>query len=110
MAKTKKGQTATGQGRTVADVDVPVVYQEGVPEIYIDGFQGVIVKGGIAKLNLFSDIQNPASDEMERRIVAHLTMPVVVLGAVHDALGRLISNMERDGLVQLVPAEPEAKK
>lgn len=108
-----------GKGKTKQAVQAPppsegaprVVSRDAVPEIYIDGFQGMTLRGGVAKLNLFSDVQVfLAKEGILRQIVARLTMSVPVLIAFHETLGRMISDMERDGAIKRVPEGGEAEK
>lgn len=87
-----------------------IVSTEPIPEIYIDGFTGVLVKGPAVKLNLFSDVQDMTTQHLERRIVARLTMPLPVLVSIQSTLERVVKDWERDGIIERTPKKGETKK
>ncbi len=87
-----------------------IVSTEPIPEIYIDGFTGVLVKSGAVKLNLFSDVQDMATEHLVRRIVARLTMPMSVLVSIQETLEDVIKDWERDGIIKRAPKKRETKK
>ena len=72
------------------------------PDIYIEGYQGSMVHNGVIKINAYVMAFDPASEQMKRRVVARLTMPMPSMIQIHDALGRLIEQLEKDGLIQRV--------
>ncbi len=59
---------------TGLEADAPVVVDAGVMSVYMDGFQGAILREGIVKLNLYSVQFDPAKEITEKRITHLLTM------------------------------------
>jgi hypothetical protein len=90
--------------------ELPVVSKEPVPEIFVDGFVGMLVRSGCAKFNLYSNVQELSTFQPVRQVIARLTMPVPVLLAFHEALGRAITDMEKDGVFAREPEKAEVEK
>ena len=110
MARTTKKKRATASGVKMLEAEAPIVVPENIPEIYIDGFQGVIVKTGIIKLNFFSDVLNGASGHVDRKIVAYMTMSLPVLKSVHEAMERLIGSLTKDGIFEQTSDDSQESK
>jgi len=72
-----------------------------VPEIYMDGYQGVQFKDGVLKLNLFSTQLDPASNATYNDVVARLTMSVPTLASVYNALGGLLKELEDANVIKI---------
>ena len=51
MARTAKKKPAAKSDGKVTATEALVVVSENTPEIYVDGFMGVIVKEGVIKFN-----------------------------------------------------------
>ncbi len=105
MAKTKAREK---KAPALSDVEIELVYEEPIPETYIDGYQGVMYKGGVIKLHLYSDVFDIARNKTFRRVVERLTMTLPTLVAVHDAMGRLIDDFRKDGIIEALkePKKP----
>lgn len=82
----------------------PVRVGPQVPEIYVDGYQGVSFKDGVVKLNFYSLLLDPASNASYRDVVARLTLSTATLVNVHAALGNLIRDLQRAGVLPDQPA------
>lgn len=74
---------------------------DGVPEIWIDGVAGVAIVNGIAKLRCFSAGTIPDSPETGM-IVLRLAMGLPVLVAIHELLGRIVTDLRSAGTIQPV--------
>lgn len=113
MAKAQKeSESKKPGGRSVTLADVPISSTEPIPDIFIDGFQGVLVRDGVAKLNLFTDIHDPRTGEIARRVTARLITPVVTLAGIHSAVGEVLEGLKRDGILvsdDSVPSEKDNK-
>lgn len=72
-----------------------------VPEIFVDGYQGVQFKDGVLKLNLYSTQLDPASNASYNDIVGRLTMSVPTLIGIHNALGSLIKDLHKAGAIRI---------
>ncbi len=103
MAKTKARKKAAP---APSDVKIELIYEESIRETYIDGYQGVMYRGGMIKFNLYSDALDMARNKAIRRIVERLTMSLPTLLAVHDAMGRMIDDLRKDGIIEALK-EPE---
>jgi len=56
------------------------------PSLFIDGFHGMAVINGMARLNLHEDRYNPISGKTERHIVTRLVFPVAGLAGFIEGL------------------------
>jgi len=86
--------------RTESPVALPFHTGARIPEIYVDGYQGVTYKDGVVKLNFFSLSLDSASNASYREVVMRTAMSVGTLMQVHNALGQLIGDLERKGVVR----------
>lgn len=94
MAKKPKTQAAkTKKVQILTDPTLEIVQDEPVPELYIDGFTGMLTKDGVVKLNLHADVMDIPSGELKRRIVTRLIMPLPVLASVSEALQGALKNL-----------------
>lgn len=92
------------------DEDVTVYGSVQAPEIYIDGFRGVMTNGHIAKINFFTN-RLDGEDQKPKKIAAlTLVLTVTDLVAVHKAIEETISNFKRDGIIDIVATETETKQ
>src|SRR5438105_681002 len=87
------------------EVPLSVASLSPVPETWVDGMQGVIVRDGVIKLNLFSDQLNTQTKEMVRYQKVCLAMSVNCLMGIHAALGELVESLQGDQL--LLSMEPK---
>jgi hypothetical protein len=67
-----------------------------VPTIFIDGYHGVQIANGAARLNLVQEIYppDPVSGQ-DRKVVARLVMGLPTLLALRSSLDELIGDIER---------------
>ena len=79
----------------VEAVEPIIVQSEPVPELYVDGFTGLMLKDGVVKLNLFSDVQDMVEERQVRRIVGRLIMPGPVLVAIQATLAQVVKEFEK---------------
>lgn len=86
--------------RSETAVAPPLERAAHVPEIYVDGYQGVTYKDGIVKLNYYSLALDPKSNTSYREVVLRLALSVGTVVQVHNALGQLLSDLETKGLVR----------
>lgn len=110
MARTTKKKPAAASGIKKISVEAQVVVSEHTPEIYVDGFTGVIVKEGVIKFNFFSDILNASNNTVERRIVSHMTMPLTVLKSVTEAMDKILVDLIKDGKIVQPPDDSQESK
>jgi hypothetical protein len=76
---------------------------EGAPEApdrFADGFQGLSVVNGVARMTFFVDGMDPNTTAMHRRAAFKLLMPLDSLVGMHEAIGEMIGKMQRDGLLE----------
>ena len=69
-------------------------------KLFIDGYQGISITNGVAKLNAFSARLNPNTGEGERVIVCYLAMALPTLVSIHAALGALIHYLRQQGIIE----------
>lgn len=60
------------------------------------------------KLNAYVTGFDPDTDQNFRRAVARLTMPIASLIQIHEAFGRLINQLESQGIVKRMEGGPDA--
>lgn len=67
-----------------------------VPTLFIDGYHGVQIANGVARLNLIQEIYpaDPVSGQ-DRKVVARLVMGLPTLLALRSSLDELIGDVER---------------
>src|SRR5438045_1457453 len=63
------------------------------PTIFVDGLEGFAYSMSIVKINVFQDVlakpsESGGTDNIERRVAAHLVMPHTVLDQIYEWLGR----------------------
>jgi hypothetical protein len=72
---------------------------EDAPEVYVDGYHGVTFRGGVVKLNFFSEAFDPVKEETRRLAVLRMTASVLTIVQMHKALGDLIETLAKQGIV-----------
>jgi len=77
----------------------PIHVGPAVPEIYVDGYQGVCFKDGVVKLNFYSLQLDPATNATYKDMVARLTLSTGTLVGVYAALGNLIKDLQGAGVL-----------
>jgi hypothetical protein len=77
----------------------PIQDLEDAPELYVDGYHGATFKGGVVKLNFFSDVFDPVREETRRLAGFRMTASVVTIAQMHKALGDLIETLANQGIV-----------
>jgi hypothetical protein len=77
----------------------PIQDLDDAPEVYVDGYHGVAFKGGVVKLNFFSDVFDPVQEQTRRLAVLRMTAPVLTIVQMHKALGDLIETLAKQGIV-----------
>jgi hypothetical protein len=76
----------------------PIRVGAAVPEIYVDGYQGVSFKDGVVKLNFYSLQLDPSSNVTYKDVAARLTLSTGTLVSVHAALGNLLKDLRQAGV------------
>lgn len=76
--------------------DPPITEPMPAPEIFVEGFANASVRHGVAKFPFFSIVRTEAE---ERRVAAHLVMPIGTVLAVHEAFGNLIEQLKDQGII-----------
>jgi hypothetical protein len=69
---------------------------QDVPTVFIDGYHGVQIANGVARLNLVQDVYppDPVSGH-DRQVVARLAMGLPTLLALRSSVDGLINDIER---------------
>lgn len=75
--------------------DCPITEPVPAPEILVDGYQSTTVGNGVVKFTFFSLAHNPETNQQERRIVLRLSAALPVVMGIHQALGNLMADLER---------------
>jgi hypothetical protein len=70
------------------------------PDRFADGFHGLCVVNGVARMTFFVDGSDPNTGAMHRRAAFRLVMPLNGLVDVHEAVGEMIGKLKRDGLLE----------
>lgn len=70
-----------------------------VPEIYVDGYQGVSFKDGVVKLNFYSLQLDPATNASYKDVVVRMTLSTGTLTGVYAALGNLMKDLQKAGVL-----------
>lgn len=64
------------------------------PEVFIDGATQITVANGMIKQTFYSVLHNVQTGLRERRVVAHLTMPIVVAVGVNREVAVVLAQIE----------------
>lgn len=88
---------------TVAGTEDELQGLATAPEIFVEGYRGAMVRGGVLKLNLFSTVLREGPKRLEQRAVATLAIPTTDFLDVVNALVAL-----RDEIVAREPAGDKA--
>jgi hypothetical protein len=97
--------TDTPSGRT-SQPALPLVDDPAVSETYGDSFVGLSLSHGNVNLT-FATVRADYSREpvQNRRVVSsRLVVPAAVVIEMHRMLGQLLTDMEKKGVIQRVPA------
>lgn len=78
----------------------PLVDNPDAPEIFVDGYRGVSMRGGIVKFNFFTSRLSADLSKGEDVLACRLAMTIPTVASVYEALGRLLDDMEKDGLIR----------
>ncbi len=70
------------------------------PDRFVDGYQGVCLINGVARMTFFVDGMDPNTTARYRRAAFKLLMPLDSLVGMHEAIGEVIGKMQRDGLLE----------
>ena len=76
------------------------------PEIYVDGYHGVSVANGVAKLNFFTTAFDPQTEKISKVAALRLTCSMSVLVAIYEALGQTLTDLEKQGIMQRAEMKP----
>ena len=79
------------------------------PEFYVDGFQGVVVANGVAKLNFFSVAFDTEAGAAANVCALRLALSLTALISVRDALSALVADLEKDGVVLVEKRDVEGE-
>lgn len=92
--------------------DAVMIDHPDAPDVYMDGFHGILVRDGVVRLNLYRDHAPPADTDgrLERHVVARLLMPLPVFLRVAEASARIVKDLEKDGIIALVAAPSGEQK
>ncbi len=72
------------------------------PAIYVDGYQGVSITAGVAKVNFYTISFDPSTEKSSKVAAFKLVTPLQTLKQIHSALGELFDKLEKDGLFRQV--------
>lgn len=83
---------------TVNMADAEVYFPEHIPDILIDGYQGVTISNGVIRINLLQHKFGSTDKPSETRtvIVGRLAMGLPALTSIHQAMGELIESLQAD--------------
>lgn len=94
-----KQEEASPEGSVTRNITVTELDESiPAPEILIDGFQGMSLVGGVAKLRCFSARPTPEHPNAAA-LVLRLAMPAPAVKALYDTLGQIIPKMVQDGFL-----------
>ncbi len=106
-AAPKKAAAKKNKGRQRS---TPLVGNPDAPEIYVDGYRGAAMRGGVVKFNFFSSILSADLSEGEDVLTCRLAMQVATVASIHEAFGKLLDDMEKDGLIRREETKAAEKK
>lgn len=75
--------------------EMPIVEPTPAPEIFVDGYQSTMIANGVVKFTFFSMGHNVVTGQNERRIVMRMSAPLQAVVGIHEALGRLLEQVEQ---------------
>jgi hypothetical protein len=75
---------------------LPVVCEEPVPTIAVDGYWGVITKDNSVRVNLVEERFDPGSDRVYKYVVARLFMPIDSFLGMVDGLSALAQRIRSE--------------
>ena len=83
-------EAAVGSGTEEPRIIVP----ENVPDIFVDGYLGMLAINGAVRFNLFRVVGDPDTKTTSRHVVSTLTMTDQGLAAFYKALGDMLKPKE----------------
>ena len=83
----------------IDEKQLPLLGVNAAQEIFVDGYQGVHVKDGVSKIHFFTVSIDPTTGNATRRVAFTLVSSVVTLARIQAALGTLLEDLKRDGLL-----------
>ena len=93
------------EGKIASLDDQPVHDNLDAPAVLADGYSGVSINAGVARFAFYAVRYNPAGQKNEKRHVLELALPIGALMATYQAMGELIENMKKNGLIQVAPKQ-----
>jgi hypothetical protein len=81
----------------------PTIDNPDAPSILCDGYAGVSINAGVARFAFYAVRYNSSAKKNEKRHVLDLAMPIGVLMVTHQAMSELISDMQKNGMIQMAP-------
>ena len=87
------------------DKSAAIVDVGSAPEIYVDGFQGAMVRNNILKINFFAEVFDPEKEEIIRKCVFVLAASSDTVVQIHEVLGTIIADVEKS--VAIMKADGE---
>lgn len=81
----------------------PVQDDPRAPTILTDGYAGVSINAGVARFAFYGVRYNPAALKNEKQHVLCLALPIGAMIATHQAMGELIEDLKKNGMIQAAP-------
>lgn len=78
------------------------------PVIFVDGYQGVSISAGVAKINFYTLAFDPGTEKTKKVAAFQLATALPTLVKIHDALGKLFESLEKQGVIQQVKAKTKS--
>lgn len=71
--------------------EIPTIYEEPIPTLFIDGFKGAFAVNNTLRINLYEQRLDPTTEVFSQRIVTRLVMPMEVFHAMTKAFNDMQS-------------------
>lgn len=84
--------------------DNQIIGVSAAPEIFVEGYRGVMTRAGVVKLNFFALRFDPATERVEKHAAVTLAMPLVDFAEIAQAFDALLRDMREKGT--LLQEEP----
>jgi len=72
------------------------------PDVPCDGMRGYLLQEGVVRINLVHHSVIPGTHDPAAKVTGRLICSIPALLRLHESLGRMIDDMEHDGLVQRI--------
>ena len=87
----------------INDDTIPLFGAQTAPEFFVNGYQGVMVRDGIAKISFYTVKFDPQKAQFSRHVAFTLIASAPTIANISAALSSLVEGFKADDLIKIEP-------